>query len=84
MGLRERLQKVTQFFQKAATRGHRLREQEARNEDAATSAGEQDRQREERRLGGMTAEDRDWEQASQQRDRDRQAQSGAAKRPADE
>ncbi|MDF2759093.1 MAG: hypothetical protein K0S99_1725, partial [Thermomicrobiales bacterium] len=26
MGLRERLQKVTQFFQKAATRGHQLRE----------------------------------------------------------
>ena len=84
MGLRERLQKVTQFVQKAATRGHRLREDEARDEDAATSAGEQDRQREERRLGGMTAEDRDWEKASQQRDRDRQAQSGAAKTPADE
>ena len=84
MGLRERLQKVTQFFQKAATRGHQLREEEARDEGAATSAGEQDRRREERRLGGMTAEDRDWEKASQQRDRDRQAQSGAAKTPADE
>jgi hypothetical protein len=32
----------------------------------------------------MTAEDRAWEQASQQRDRDRQAQSGAAKTAADE
>ena len=84
MGLRERLQAVTQFFQKAATRGHQLREEEARDEGAATSADEQDRGREERRLGGMTAEDRDWEKASQQRDRDRQAQSGAAKTPTDE
>ena len=83
MGLRERLQKVTQFFKKAATRGHRLREKEERDEGAATSGGAQDRQREERRLGGMTAEDRDWEQASLQRNRDRQAQSGGAKTPAD-
>ena len=84
MGLRDRLQKVTQFFQKAATRGHQLREEEARDEDAATSAGELDRRREVRRLSGMTAEDRDWEKASQQRDRDRQAQFGAAKTAADE
>ena len=84
MGLRERLQKVTQLFQKAATRGHQLREDEARDESTASSAGEQDRQRDERRLGGMTAEERDWEKASQQRDRDRQAQSGAAKTPTDE
>jgi hypothetical protein len=68
MGLRERLQKVTQFFQKAATRGHQLREEEARDEGAASSAGDQSRQREERRRGGMTAEDRDWEKASQQRE----------------
>jgi hypothetical protein len=84
MGLRERLQKVTQFFQKAATRGHQLREEEARDESAASSAGDQSRQREERRRGGMTAADRDWEKAGQQRERDRQAQSGAAKTPADE
>jgi hypothetical protein len=84
MGLRERLQKVTQFFQKAATRGHQLREGEARDEGAASSAGDQSRQREERRRGGMTAEDRDWEKASQQRERDRLAQSGAAKTSADE
>jgi hypothetical protein len=84
MGLRERLQNVTQYFQKAATRGHELREEEARDEGAASSEGEQSRQREEQRLSGMTAEDRDWEQASQQRDRDRHAQSGAAKTPADE
>ncbi|MDF3017637.1 MAG: hypothetical protein K0R44_2862, partial [Thermomicrobiales bacterium] len=55
MGLRERLQKVTQFFQKAATKGHELRAEEARDEGAASSAGDQIRQREERRLGGMTA-----------------------------
>ncbi len=84
MGLRERLQMVTQFFQKAATRGHQLREDEARDASTASFAGEQGRQREERRLGGMTAEDRAWEQASQQRNRDRQAQSGAAKAAADE
>jgi hypothetical protein len=84
MGLRERLQAVTQFFQKAATRGHQLRENEERGENDASSAGEQTRQREERRLGGMTAEDRDWEQARQQRNRDRQAQRDAAKTSPDE
>ena len=81
MGLRERLQTVTQFFQNAASKGHRLRQEEARGENHAPSAGEQTRQREERRLGGMTAEDRDWEQASLQRNRDRQAQSGAKTSP---
>jgi hypothetical protein len=84
MGLRERLQKVTQFLQRAATQGHQLRQDDPRDQSPAPSAGEQSRQREERRLGGMTAEDRDWEQASQQRNRDRQAQSGAAKTPTDE
>ena len=83
MGLRERLQRLTQFFQKAATRGHQLRE-EARDESSASSVEDQGRQREERRLGGMTAEDRAWEQASQQRNRDRQGQSSAAKNAADE
>ena len=71
MGLRERVQMVTQFLQKAATKGHQLREEEAPDESHAPSVGEQSRQREERRLGGMTAEDRAWEQASQQRARDR-------------
>ena len=84
MGLRERLQMVTQFFQKAATRGHQLRQEDERNESQAPSAGEQGRQQEARRLGGMTAEDRAREQASQQRNRDRQAQSGAAKTSRDE
>jgi hypothetical protein len=84
MGLRKRLQSVTQFFQKAATRGHQLREDAEGDESAASSAGDQSCQREARRHGGMTAEDRAWEQASQQRDRDRQAQSGAAKSAADE
>jgi hypothetical protein len=78
MGLRERLQSVTQLLQKAATRGHELRQEDERGENGASS-GEQTRQREERRLGGMSAEDRDWEQTSQQRNRDRQAQTGAAK-----
>jgi hypothetical protein len=84
MGLRERLQKVTQFFRRATTQGHQLRQDDARDESSSSSAGEQSRQREERRLGGMAAEDRDWEQPSQQRNRDRQAQSDAAKTPTDE
>jgi hypothetical protein len=84
MGIRERLQSVMQFFQRAATRGHQLREDAEGGESAAPSAGDQSRQRDERRLGGMTAEDRAWEQASQQRDRDRQAQSVAAKSAAEE
>ena len=79
MGLRERWQSVTQFFQKAATRGHQLRQEDEPGSHHASSAEEQNRQREDRRLDGMTAEDRDWEQASQQRNRDRQAQTGAAK-----
>jgi hypothetical protein len=67
MGLRERLQSVTQFFQQAATKGHQLREDEERGENHASSAGEQARQGEERHQGGMTAENRDSEQAGQQR-----------------
>jgi hypothetical protein len=70
MGLRERLTQVTQFFQKARTEGRRLMDEDARQ----ASPDEQSSQREERRLGGMTAEDREWEQASQQRNRERQAQ----------
>jgi hypothetical protein len=84
MGLRERLQTVTQYFQKAATKGHQLRQDDEGGENGASSAGGQTRQREERRLGGMSAEDRDWEQASLQRNRDRQAQSGAAKTSPDQ
>jgi hypothetical protein len=84
MSLHERLQSVTQFFQKAATRGHRLRQEDERGENSASSSGEQTQQREERGLGGMTAQDRDWEQASLQRNRDRQAQSGSAKTPTEE
>jgi hypothetical protein len=84
MGLRERLQQVTKLFQKAASRGHQLRQDDARDEGPASSAGEQSRQREERRRGAMSAEDRAWEEASQQRNRDRQAQSGGAKTSPDE
>jgi hypothetical protein len=67
MGLRERLQSVTQFFQKAATSGHQMREDEQRGENHASSAGERGRQGEEPHQGGMTAENRDSEQAGQQR-----------------
>ena len=71
MGLRERLQAVTQFFQNAATRGHQLRHEEERGENGAPSAGEQSRQRDEPRGDGTTAEDRNGEPAGQQRDHDR-------------
>jgi hypothetical protein len=71
MGLRERLQTVTQFFQKATARGRRLREEDERSEDRASSVGEQTRQREELPQGAMTAEDRNWARAGQQRDRGR-------------
>jgi hypothetical protein len=63
MGLRERLQSVTQFFQKAATRGHRLRQEDERDEQQASSAAEQTRQRDARRPGGMTADGRNKGQA---------------------
>jgi hypothetical protein len=65
MGLRERLQTVTQFFQNAASKGHRLRQEEARGENRATAAGERTRQRDARHPGGMKAEARDREQAGQ-------------------
>ena len=70
MGLRERLTQVTQFFQRARSKGRKLMEED---EQRGSSAAEQAGQREERRLGGMSAEDREWEQASLQRDRERQA-----------
>ena len=42
----------------------------AQEESRAQSPGDEISQREERRLTGMSAEDRDWEQASLQRNRD--------------
>ena len=72
MGLRERLQGVAQFFQKAATRGHELR-QEEHDAGPPPSAGEQSRDQEERGAGEMMAEDRTSEPAAQQRDPARQA-----------
>jgi hypothetical protein len=64
MGLQERLQQVTRFLQRAATKGHQLRQDEAGDESAAASAGEQGRRREERPLDGMSAEDRARKQTS--------------------
>jgi hypothetical protein len=43
--------------------------------DRAHSPEEEISQREERRLAGMSTEDREWEQASLQRNRETQAQS---------
>ena len=70
MGPRERLTQVSQFFRRARTEGRQLMDEDARR---ASSPDEQNSQREERRLGGMTAEDRAREQGTLQRNRDRQA-----------
>ena len=70
MGLREQWTQLTQFLRTARTKGRRLIEEEQQG----LSSTEQVSQREDRRLGGMSAEDRAWEQASLQRDRDRSAQ----------
>jgi hypothetical protein len=75
MGLRERLSKAMRFLENARSTGHQLRE-EVGGEEGASSRAEQATHREARRHEGMTAEDREWEQASQQRNRDQQAHSG--------
>jgi flagellar biosynthesis/type III secretory pathway M-ring protein FliF/YscJ len=46
-------------------------------QDGTRSAGEQSSQREERRLAGMSAEDREWEQASLQRHQERESRTHA-------
>ena len=63
MGIRERLQAVTQFFQKAATRGHQLRQEDERSEKREPPAGALDRQRHEPPQSGPATEDRDGERA---------------------
>ena len=70
MGLRERLQTVTQFFQKAATKGRRLRQEDERGQDDAPSS-KQTSQREARRRGGMAADGRDGGHAGPQKFQDR-------------
>ena len=45
MGLRERLATVTQFLQRAASRGHQLREEDEGGEQGASSAAKQRSQR---------------------------------------
>ena len=75
MGLRERLSKVMQILENAGSAGQQLREEEAGGEGGDASPAKQASQREARRREGMTAEDREWEQASQQRDRERRAPS---------
>jgi len=66
MGLRERLQSVTQFFQKAATRGHELRQEDESAENQPSSAAEQTRQGAAPRPGEMTANGRNKEQAGRE------------------
>ena len=65
MGLRERLQAVTRFFEKAAARGSQLR-QEERGKNRVSPAGALDRQRHEPPESGPAAQDRDGDRAGQQ------------------
>jgi hypothetical protein len=71
MGIRERLQSVTQFFQKAATRGHQLRQEDERSENREPPAGALDRQRHEPPQSGPAAGDRTSGQAGQRSDQAR-------------
>ena len=71
MGLRERLQSVTRFFENAATKGRRLRQEDERDEIHAPASGEPAGQRTERQRGEGTAEDGDGEGGGRQRSRDR-------------
>lgn len=84
MGLRERLSKAMQFFKNARSTGQQLRKEAAGGEGGASSSAEQASQREAQRREAMTAEDREWEEASQQRDRERRAHSGEPTVTADE
>ncbi len=74
MALREWWTRVTQLF---GTRSHREQDQrrEAHAQRAARSPAEEISQREDRRLAGMSADDREWEQASLGRDRDKQTRT---------
>jgi hypothetical protein len=47
------------------------------------TVAEQDTDRETRRQAGLSDEDRAWEQASQQRDREQRDRAGAAEPPGD-
>ena len=59
-----------QSSRKSQVRQTRDRRMGAQELGRAQSPGEEISQREERRLTGMSAEDREWEQASLQRNRD--------------
>jgi hypothetical protein len=71
MSLREQF---TQFFRTPSRRDQEQR-MLVQEQGRAHSPAEEISQREERRLAGMSAEDRAWEQASLQRNREAQGQS---------
>lgn len=62
--------------QASKAQDHRMSVQQ---QAGAHSAAEEISQREDRRLGGMSAEDRDWEQASLQRNREREELAQSAR-----
>lgn len=69
MGIREQL---TSLFESPSHR-EQTRRTVIDDQRRATSPEEELNQRETRRLAGMTSEDREWEQAALQRNRDAQA-----------
>lgn len=80
MAIREWWAQLTRLF---GTRSRREQERRMRVQEqaGAHSAAEEISRREERRLSGMTAEDREWEQASLQRDRESHERSPRTERP---
>ena len=60
---------------RARDRSEQERRIDVQHQGGAQSAAEDVSQREDRRLAGMTTADREWEQASLQRNRDTQART---------
>ena len=61
---------VIVFLRSSRTKGGSMRDEQ---QDRARTSAEHVAQREDRRRAGMTAEDREWEEASLRRSREREA-----------
>jgi len=68
---------IVVFLRSRQTQADRAQDRRitVQKEGGAHSAGEEISRREDRRLGGMSAEDRAWETASLERQRDREARA---------
>ena len=80
MALRGWWARLSRLF-RSRSRRDQERRMAAQEQGRAGSAAEETGQREERRLAGMTAEDREWEQASLQRNREAQGRSRRTEGP---